>query len=130
MPGFNRSVDLVGRDLNHSVQRASLGCFHQSVSAVDVGVDEFAGVEERPIDMGFSCKVDRGVHLAGQSVDKVQVGHVALHKGEPRVGLEVRQVLAPAGVGKLVQHGDGPIFVSSQGVANEVGTDEAGAPGD
>src|ERR1035438_8696635 len=65
----NRSVDLVGRDVNESLDVAVAGTFQELVSADHVGVVERSRTGDGSIDVTLGGQVDRKSVVQGKRVD-------------------------------------------------------------
>lgn len=103
---------------------------NQGKGPLDVGLNEWGWVDQGVVVVTLGRVVNHGVGLADQLVDQVLVTDVA----DDQLNLVLRQasdIGRVAGVGQLVE--DGNVFnlgvVVNQEV-NEVGADEAAAPGD
>ncbi len=137
--GRQRAVDLVGRHVQEAEGRLLLGRqrapvaahgFEQPEGAEHVGLDEVLGPVDGAVHVGFGREVDDGARLVlgQQAVDQRAVADVALHEDVVRIALERRQGLEVAGIGQLVEVDDGLVALREP-VENEIGADEAGAPG-
>lgn len=107
-----------------------LASLNQGKGPLDVGLNEWGWVDQGVVVVTLGRVVNHGVGLADQLVDQVLVTDVA----DDQLNLVLRQasdIGRVAGVGQLVE--DGNVFnlgvVVNQEV-NEVGADEAAAPGD
>lgn len=123
------AVDLVGGDVVVTDVVLPTG-LDQGEGPLDVGLDERRRVDQGVVVVALGGVVNHGVGLADQLVDQVSVTDVA----DDQLHLVLRQagdVGRVTGVGQLVEDGD----VFNLGVVvdqevNEVGADEAAAPGD
>ena len=123
------AIDLISRDvvITNVVLPAGL---NQGEGPLDVGLDKRRWVNQGVIVMTFGSVVDYSVSLTDQLVDQVLVANIT----NDQLNLVLRQagdVGRVTGVGQLVEDGD----VFNLGVVvdqevNEVGADEAAAPGD
>ena len=79
--------------------------------------------------MGLGRVVDYRVVPRDDALKQLGVAYVAHHELHAVFG-QARDVLAVAGVGELVQHGDVHVWVVVRHVAHEVAADEAAAARD
>ncbi len=122
-PSLDRPVDLVGGHLE--VAQATLpGRVEEHVRALHVGHDERLGTGDRPIHVRLGGKVDDRVAVGDRVGHRRGVLDRPVH--EPDLVDHVVQVLAPPGVGQLVQHGY-LVAVLTEAQANERRADEPGA---
>ena len=116
-----------------AVQRAQMlaGCLQQFVSAADVAAQERAGVVDRAIDVCLGGEVDDGAGrmFAEQLAHALAVGDVHAYEGVARMASQSLEVLEVARVRQAIrdQHA---VAGLGQREADEVGADEARAPGD
>ena len=75
----------------------------QDVRALHVGHDERLGAADRPVDMRLGGEVHDRVAAADGARDGRRVLDRAVHEAD--VVDHVVEVLAPAGIGQLVEHG-------------------------
>ncbi len=101
-----------------------------------VGLDERAGLHQRPVDVCLGGEVHDHVHAAAVHAfvcrsDSLRLGDVALHEAVVRLSFVFGQVLADPGVRELVEVHDLRILaVLAEDEADEIRSDEAGAAGD
>jgi hypothetical protein len=62
--------------------------------------------------------------------DRAGVADVAVDEAEAGIRFEIRQVLAPPGVGQLVQHDHAPRWALTAQQAHKIRPDKTGAAGD
>ena len=86
------------------------------------------GVAQGVVVVGLGGEVDDDVGLRHQRVDRVGVGDVP--HDEVDALAQVRERPPVAGVGEFVEHRHRRVGVAHEGLVDEVGADEAGAPGD
>ena len=96
--------------------------------ADQVGPDERRRVVEGVVVVRLGREVHHRVVLGDQRLHDGGVGHVADDQPDP-VGGRPSSAAAAGGVGQLVEHRDLGVGVRDE-VVDEVGADEAGAPGD
>ena len=111
------------------VRRLARG-FEQDERSEHVGGDEFAGAQNRPVDVRLGREVDDDVGVANERGRDAGVRDVAAHEGVPRIVDDVVQRLEPAGIGQLIERRDVPVGVRLECVPDEVRADEPGAAGD
>ena len=90
-----------------------------------MGADERVGLGDRAIDVRLGGEVDHRVDAVDRLGDRVGVLDRAVHEGV----LDVLEVLAPPGVGQLVEDDD-LVAAVAHAHAHEVRADEAGAATD
>ena len=66
-PDRHIAVDLVGADLEETMDLVLPGGLQQHVGAVHVGLDEATRVQDGPVHVGLGGEVDDGVHLGHQA---------------------------------------------------------------
>ena len=119
------AVDLVSGDVVVADAVFAHG-LKQAEGALDIGVQERLGLGDGVVVVTLGRVVHDGVvseHYAIKQLRGADVAHDELHS----VGGEPRDVLAVAGVGQLVEHGDVDIGVVAHNVVHEVTADEAAA---
>ena len=116
-----------GRERRHVLPRG----FKQRERADDVGFDERLGVIDRPIDMRFGREVhDRvGTRIREGAGHGAGVRDVGAHERRARVFERLLQVEQAARVRQLVDNDDA-MGGFGERVVDEIGSDEAGSPGD
>src|SRR5690606_12291809 len=119
------AVHLVGGDV---VQPGAVAAhrLEDGEGADDVGVDERPRVRQGVVVVRLRGEVDDDVRGGDQRVDDVPVGHVPLDQLDVQPG----EGLTVAGVGELVEHRHPGVGTVLEGLPDEVGADEPGAPGD
>jgi hypothetical protein len=106
----------------------------ERLGSAHVGAYERVRAGDGTVHMGFRGEVDHLVGPGHDPVDDLGVADVALDEGQPGVG-EV-EVVEPAGIGELVEHGDvGDVCRRLHAVGREqhacvLGPDETGGAGD
>ena len=113
------TVNLVGADLQEPLVSVPPGGLQQDVRTVDIGLDEGAGVEQRPVDVGFGGKVHDGVNVTGQLVDSILVADVPFDETQTRVAPGFAKVFLAAGIGELVEDGQRDFGVSLEPLPDE-----------
>ena len=120
--GLDRAVDLVGRDLQVAVDAELAGGVEQGAGADHVGAGEGVLVVDRAVDVGLGGEVDDRV----AALHRLAHDRRVLDRADDQLGA-LGQVLAPAGVGELVEHDD---LVLVAGEPHVGGADEPGGAGD
>jgi hypothetical protein len=99
----------------------------EGVGALDVGLEEDVGVEERPVDVGFGREVDDRVHPREGAPDRGGVADVPADEAVARGAAGLAQVGEVAGVGQLVERDHAvPRVRVAKSVPHEMGADETG----
>jgi hypothetical protein len=82
--------------------------------------------------VGFGSEVDDGVYvvLADDAFHGLLVANVAADEGIARIGGNIGQVVQIAAVVEDIKDHQAIIGISLEDIADEIGTDEAGATGD
>lgn len=103
-------------------------CLQERERPHDVGPQERFRIGEGIVVVAFGSKVHDCVGTRDKIVDQRLVGNVAVNKRDPV--LDGRKGLAISGVGQSVENRDFHVGTSRHRLMNEIGTDEAGTPGD
>ena len=122
------AVDLVGGDVVVADSVLADG-LQQAEGALDVGAQKGLGVGDGVVVVALGGVVDDGVVARDDLLEKLGIADVA-HDELHAVGGQPRDVLAVAGVGKLVEHRDVDPRVVVDHVVHEVAADEAAAARD
>ena len=73
----DRSVDLVGRHVEEPAHVVAASSIEEGLRADHVRRDELRGTLDRPVDMGFSSKVDDRIDVGQEVVEQCSVEDVA-----------------------------------------------------
>ncbi len=87
----DRSVDLVGADVDHARDVEATRGVHHDVGAEAVRVDEVVGPGDRAIDMGLGGEVHDGVVPGHRFLERAGIADVALHEPVARVVVDVAE---------------------------------------
>ena len=128
-PFLDRAVHLVGGDVQESVDADLAGDLAQHIGAQTVGAHELVGGDDGPVDVALGREVDDRVVAVHGRADRVTVADVAVDEAQASIALQVGQVVAVAGVGQGVEHGD-LVVRRPEHQPGVVGADEPGGAGD
>ena len=117
------AVDLVGGDLDEP-DAGVAGETEQHVGAVDVGLDELGGAEDRAVDVRLGGEVDDRLYAGGGLGHGFGIADVALEE----LDVGALEVGAVPRVGQLVEDDD--VIAGCGQTLREMRADEAGAAGD
>jgi hypothetical protein len=103
--------------------------FQQAACPFDIRPHKRGGIQNGPIDVGFSGKVHDRIKrvLFEQCSNSTAIGNVSTDKSISRIACNFIEVSQIARVRKQVEIDDGGVFVSREKVTNEAGTDKPGA---
>ncbi len=99
------AVDLIGRDVDESLDAHLLGALEQHVCAEDIGMGEAVRVSEAQVDVRLGREVEDGVDLVAlEAVDDLGgVGDVTLVEGEVALVVQHSRVVQRGTVVELVE---------------------------
>ena len=129
--GFERAVDFIGRDLNIARGSGLSGRVQQALGSQDIRPQERHGVVDRAVDMALGREIDDGVVASPRQPvsEPWTVGDIAMDEMISRIGGEFGEVVGITSVCQAVQIGDRDVRVIFKQESDEVGADEAAAPG-
>ena len=144
LAALDRSVDLVGRDLEQARRARALAAhrplvlaahgLEERVDAVHVGAEERGRIEDRAVDVRLRGEVHDRVGLTRERGDQTLIGDVPSHELETRrarrVVRDVAQVRLATRVRELVEHGHAHAPVAGERATRETRADETGTAGD
>ena len=126
---IDRTVNLVGRDVQEPFDAEPPRHVAQDVGAAAVGADERVGVDDRAIDVALRRKMNHRVVALHRVADRAAIADVAFDERETGVIFEIAQAGEIAGVCERVVDGD-LIVAGREDVTRVVGSDETGGAGD
>ena len=104
------------------------GTFKKYLSSSDIGFNKRRGIQNAPVNMGFSGKIYNGVKtLAQQPIHQLPVSYVTLDESVSGFILDVFQVVQVPSVGELIKARYLPLGMLLKNVADEIATDKTSA---
>src|SRR5664280_756768 len=130
---LDRTVDLVGRDVNVPFDTVSTGALEQLLGPEDVGLEERARAGDRAVDVTFRRKMDNGVRVREDVVRDVGVGDRSEHEAHARISECALNILSSSRIGQRVEQ-DNVVVAQTIGLVEqhlgEARTNESGRSGD
>ena len=127
---FDRSVHLIGRHMQESVDAMPVRRINHDPGPDHVGLEEHRRPGDRPIDVALCSEVHDNVVTRHDLVDQCGVANVAFDESMAGEIVQLGNGCRHSGIRHRVEVGDPSVRLIVEHVADEVGADESGPSGD